>query len=227
MVERCTIVGVREGIVTHMSMVDVTHNHIGETTLRGITMGEMSMGAISHNDVLGAHGVGIICLDHSECSIEHNTIVGTTHRSDRRSRARGRRDRGALLRQGAGQEQHGDREPRRHPGVRQLDDRRDDGRRRSSASSRAPAIRASSTCRGTTPLEEWDTPRLVNLIRGISRHIVRFVEYDGALYALKELPERPARREWTLLRAAREPGPAGRRGGRHRHRAAATTSTRC
>ena len=51
-----------------------------------------------------------------------------------------------------------------------------------------------------TPLEEWDTPRLVNVIRGISRHVVRFVEYDGALYALKELPERPARREWTLLR---------------------------
>jgi hypothetical protein len=51
-----------------------------------------------------------------------------------------------------------------------------------------------------TPLEEWDSPRIVNLIRGISRHVVRFVEYDGALYALKELPERPARREWTLLR---------------------------
>jgi len=50
------------------------------------------------------------------------------------------------------------------------------------------------------PLEEWDSPRFVNLIRGISRHIVRFVEYDGVLYALKELPERPARREWTLLR---------------------------
>jgi hypothetical protein len=50
------------------------------------------------------------------------------------------------------------------------------------------------------PLEEWTSPRLVNLIRGISRHVVRFVEYDGALYALKELPERPARREWTLLR---------------------------
>ena len=77
MVEGCTIVGVREGIVTHMTMVDVRHNHIGATSLRGITMGEMSMGAISHNDVLGAHGVGIICLDHSECSIEHNTIVGT------------------------------------------------------------------------------------------------------------------------------------------------------
>ena len=51
-----------------------------------------------------------------------------------------------------------------------------------------------------TPLEEWKTPRIVNVIRGISRHIVRFVEYDGALYALKELPERPARREWKLLR---------------------------
>ena len=50
------------------------------------------------------------------------------------------------------------------------------------------------------PLESWDSARLVNLIRGISRHVVRFVEYDGALYALKELPERPARREWTLLR---------------------------
>jgi hypothetical protein len=50
------------------------------------------------------------------------------------------------------------------------------------------------------PLEEWVSDRLVTLIRGISRHVVRFVEYDGALYALKELPERPARREWTLLR---------------------------
>ena len=50
------------------------------------------------------------------------------------------------------------------------------------------------------PLEEWSSPRLVTLIRGISRHVVRFVEYDGVLYALKELPDRPARREWTLLR---------------------------
>ena len=50
------------------------------------------------------------------------------------------------------------------------------------------------------PLEEWSSPRLVTLIRGISRHVVRFVEYDGALYALKERPDRPARREWTLLR---------------------------
>ena len=50
------------------------------------------------------------------------------------------------------------------------------------------------------PLAAWETPRLVNLIRGISRHVVRFVDYDGRLYALKELPDRPARREYTLLR---------------------------
>ena len=50
------------------------------------------------------------------------------------------------------------------------------------------------------PLEDWRSERFVKLIRGIGRHVVRFVEYDGVLYALKELPERPARREWTLLR---------------------------
>ena len=77
MVEGCTINGVREGIVTHMTMVDVEHNTIGDTSLRAITMGEMSMGAIRHNDVRGARGVGIFCVDHSECEIEHNTVVDT------------------------------------------------------------------------------------------------------------------------------------------------------
>jgi Domain of unknown function (DUF4032)/Lipopolysaccharide kinase (Kdo/WaaP) family len=57
-----------------------------------------------------------------------------------------------------------------------------------------------------TPLQEWQTRRFVNVIRGISRHVVRFVEYDGALYALKELPERPARREWRLLRGLETQG---------------------
>jgi tRNA A-37 threonylcarbamoyl transferase component Bud32 len=57
-----------------------------------------------------------------------------------------------------------------------------------------------------SPLAEWDSRRIVSLIRGISRHVVRFVEYDGVLYALKELPERPARREWTLLRRLESQG---------------------
>ena len=50
------------------------------------------------------------------------------------------------------------------------------------------------------PLEEWRSERLVEVVRGISRHVVRFVDYDGAIYALKELPERLAAREYRLLR---------------------------
>ena len=50
------------------------------------------------------------------------------------------------------------------------------------------------------PLEEWESKRLVDVARGISRHVVRFVDYDGRLYALKELPQRLARREYRLLR---------------------------
>ena len=50
------------------------------------------------------------------------------------------------------------------------------------------------------PLAEWASPRLVEVVRGISRHVVRFVDYDGKLYALKELPERYAQREYRLLR---------------------------
>jgi uncharacterized protein DUF4032/lipopolysaccharide kinase (Kdo/WaaP) family protein len=52
----------------------------------------------------------------------------------------------------------------------------------------------------TEPLAEWRNERLVRVVRGISRHVVRFVEYDGAIYALKELPAHLARREYGLLR---------------------------
>ena len=54
------------------------------------------------------------------------------------------------------------------------------------------------------PLEEWENERLVEVVRGISRHVVRFVEYDGRLYALKELPERIAWREYRMLRELEE-----------------------
>jgi hypothetical protein len=52
----------------------------------------------------------------------------------------------------------------------------------------------------STPLAEWECERLVEVARGISRHVVRFVDYDGRLYALKELPARLAEREYRLLR---------------------------
>ena len=54
------------------------------------------------------------------------------------------------------------------------------------------------------PLEEWTHERLVEVVRGIHRHVVRFVEYESdlgpRLYALKELPGRLARHEYTMLR---------------------------
>jgi hypothetical protein len=51
-----------------------------------------------------------------------------------------------------------------------------------------------------TPLEDWDDEHLLEVAhRGISRHVVRFVEHDGAVYALKEIDERLARREYRLL----------------------------
>jgi tRNA A-37 threonylcarbamoyl transferase component Bud32 len=54
------------------------------------------------------------------------------------------------------------------------------------------------------PMAEWQSERLVQVVRGISRHVVRFVDYDGRLYALKELPERYAQREYRLLRELAE-----------------------
>jgi hypothetical protein len=57
------------------------------------------------------------------------------------------------------------------------------------------------------PLADWRDERLVEIRqRGISRHVVRFVYDDGTLYALKELSERLARREYRLLRALAELG---------------------
>jgi hypothetical protein len=57
------------------------------------------------------------------------------------------------------------------------------------------------------PLADWRDERLVEIRqRGISRHVVRFAYDDGILYALKEISERLARREFRLLRALAELG---------------------
>ena len=52
------------------------------------------------------------------------------------------------------------------------------------------------------PLEEWDE-HLVPLPRGISRHVVRFVQLSGQIYAMKETPEPIALREYRTLRELR------------------------
>jgi len=49
------------------------------------------------------------------------------------------------------------------------------------------------------PLEEWPGDLVVALPRGISRHIVRFVRINGTVYAIKEVEESFADREYELL----------------------------
>ena len=51
-----------------------------------------------------------------------------------------------------------------------------------------------------TPLADWPAENLVALPRGLSRHIVRFVRVGTEVYALKEVVEQIARREYRLLR---------------------------
>ncbi|KRV48012.1 lipopolysaccharide kinase [Wenjunlia vitaminophila] len=50
------------------------------------------------------------------------------------------------------------------------------------------------------PLEEWPDRHLVALPRGISRHVVRFARAGGEVFAVKEVGEYAAVREYGLLR---------------------------
>jgi hypothetical protein len=56
------------------------------------------------------------------------------------------------------------------------------------------------------PLRDWDSPRLVTPVRGISRHVVRFVAYGPDMYALKEIADPLVVREYRLLGALDERG---------------------
>ena len=78
----CTVVGGQEGIVTHFANASLMDNRVSRTTLRAISMTEMSMGMIEGNEVRDATGVGILCNDHSMCMIERNAVVGTRRVGD-------------------------------------------------------------------------------------------------------------------------------------------------
>jgi hypothetical protein len=52
--------------------------------------------------------------------------------------------------------------------------------------------------------EDWPPDSFVELERGIGRHVVRFVSLQGSLFALKELPDQLAWREYRLLTALEE-----------------------
>jgi hypothetical protein len=79
-------------------------------------------------------------------------------------------------------------------------------------------------------LPDWQVPNIVELPKGISRHEVRFLQYPEGLYAIKELPTRAARQDYTVLRTLESfGGPAvrpvglveGRDPDRHSERSAA------
>jgi hypothetical protein len=76
-VERCSILGGHEGIVSHFANVRLRDNDVRGTTLRGIAVTEMSMGIVEENDVSEALGVAIYCADYSICEIERNVVSGT------------------------------------------------------------------------------------------------------------------------------------------------------
>jgi Domain of unknown function (DUF4032)/Lipopolysaccharide kinase (Kdo/WaaP) family len=52
----------------------------------------------------------------------------------------------------------------------------------------------------STPLAQWEDPRLVRIVMGQSRHVVRFVRDGERVYALKEMPLPDAEREYAVLR---------------------------
>jgi hypothetical protein len=54
------------------------------------------------------------------------------------------------------------------------------------------------------PLADWGPELVVHVPRGISRHLVRFVEVSGAIFAVKEGTDRFVVREYDLLQALGE-----------------------
>lgn len=50
------------------------------------------------------------------------------------------------------------------------------------------------------PIDDWTSPRVVQLPVGVHRHPVVFVAYNKDIYAIKELPLRLARHEFDVLR---------------------------
>jgi hypothetical protein len=76
-IEGCTILGGREGIVTHFAHVGIRENQVSGTTLRALGLTEMSMVVVEGNEVENSLGVGIYCGDYSECKIQDNVVGGT------------------------------------------------------------------------------------------------------------------------------------------------------
>lgn len=77
LVDGCTILGGQQGILIDASNGVLRHNTVEQTSLRAISMDEMSMGGMEQNTVRDATGVGIYCNDHSMCTVSGNRVMGT------------------------------------------------------------------------------------------------------------------------------------------------------
>ncbi|HJR45071.1 MAG TPA: right-handed parallel beta-helix repeat-containing protein [Actinomycetota bacterium] len=84
-VENSVVVGGQEGIVSHVSEVIVRNNDVTKTTMRGITITEMSDGLVDSNRVANAAGAGLYCGDMSRCDFAGNRVEGVKATSGGRS----------------------------------------------------------------------------------------------------------------------------------------------
>jgi hypothetical protein len=75
-VEGCSVSGGQEGLVSHVSRVEFNDNHVSGTTLRAISVTEMSEGLARGNRVDGATGIGLYCGDMSHCDFQSNMVTG-------------------------------------------------------------------------------------------------------------------------------------------------------
>lgn len=76
-IEGCSVSGGQEGIVSHASMVFIRDNDVASTSLRAISVTEMSQGDVDQNRIEHVVGTGLYCGDHSVCNLRDNRVKGT------------------------------------------------------------------------------------------------------------------------------------------------------
>jgi nitrous oxidase accessory protein NosD len=81
LIEHSSVSGGQEGIVSHVSEVVVVDNVISGTTMRGITITEMSDGVVARNQLTGLRGAALYCGDMSRCEFSEN-VAPTVARGD-------------------------------------------------------------------------------------------------------------------------------------------------
>lgn len=75
-VEGCSIVGGKEGIVAHSARVQFLRNEVTATAVRAIAILEMSEGIAAGNRIHEVVGAGLFCGDMSHCEFRDNTVAG-------------------------------------------------------------------------------------------------------------------------------------------------------